>query len=275
MKTHHSSNRFLQFHPSMNHPDFTCELLKSLKKLNISHFGHVHLDRRYGISSYNTNPEFVRRYYSKGHFKKGIHTVKPSQSTQYYLWDELLKSNHIPAVYQDLMQLGKGHLFTICHSTNHVTECFHFAVDLGQDEKNLWYIRNIDRLENFIQYYKNQVSAHKSLFTSIYECKLWFRSEGANYFDDLILPDQMSFSDEKTNNKRIYPLGRPSAYVTPRQIECLHQLAQGQSYLQIANELKISERTVREHIQVMKEKLNCKSLFQLGQIYNQISNTPN
>lgn len=65
---------------------------------------------------------------------------------------------------------------------------------------------------------------------------------------------------------------------TRQELTCLSLLAQGLSYPEAAVEMSITERTIKQHIQNMKEKCQVKNLFQLGLIYGNLvkatSSTP-
>lgn len=79
----------------------------------------------------------------------------------------------------------------------------------------------------------------------------------------------MTDRDIKTIKKteRIYLNENDGLFITGRELQCLSLLAQGKTYLDVATELELSERTVKKHVKSMKTKFSCNNLFQLGLTY--------
>ena len=69
--------------------------------------------------------------------------------------------------------------------------------------------------------------------------------------------------------KRYHVLDDNKSYVTKREMECLLWLHHGKTFEDIAQILQITERTVRAHVNSVKEKLKCQTMFQLGEKINQ------
>lgn len=75
---------------------------------------------------------------------------------------------------------------------------------------------------------------------------------------------------QKTAVKRFYiPLAHKSFYLTQREVECLKLLCLGFTTKKVAEQLNISPKTMDIHINNIKEKCNCVSLFQLGELVSQ------
>lgn len=59
-----------------------------------------------------------------------------------------------------------------------------------------------------------------------------------------------------------------NAYLTTREEDVVECLLTGQTAKQTARQLDISPRTVERHLENIKEKLRCKTKFELVNIYN-------
>lgn len=269
MAVHNNVESFLKNHPALNFTSDINEICQPLKQLGILQFGHNHVDAQGRLSGLNSDPKFVEIYYKNHYYKKGLHTVVTNKKRQFFLWDDLLYSDEVPDMYVDLMKMGKGHMFTIHETQGDVRDCYHFATTIDKQHMNATYLQNIDKLYSFIRYYKNKMAEHKKLQDMFYNNKLEFNMQSFNYFDvirDLGLQDSPALA-ELHNCKRIYTGSDPRAYLTPREFECLTLIAEGKNFIEVATILNTTQRTIKEHVKNMKQKLNCKSLFQLGVVY--------
>ena len=61
------------------------------------------------------------------------------------------------------------------------------------------------------------------------------------------------------------------SYLTRRELECLHWIANGKTVEMTATILNVSARTITAHIVNIKEKLGCNNLFQLGMVYAKLN----
>ena len=83
-------------------------------------------------------------------------------------------------------------------------------------------------------------------------------------------PKQQAKPSKKTYKK--YKLGKAckNSYFTEREAECMYWMLKGRTIARIAEELKISPRTVEFYIKHMKTKLGCKSKFALVDLMHEI-----
>ena len=79
----------------------------------------------------------------------------------------------------------------------------------------------------------------------------------------MIAPQMKRAKQEK---KFASELKRGDRIITKGEFECLHWLAKGKIYDEIAVILRIKVRTARFHLQALKEKTSCVTLFQLGSL---------
>lgn len=124
-------------------------------------------------------------------------------------------------------------------------------------------IKYKDKLEARSQAYNASIINNSVEYTNI---KNVLKSHDANH----ITRQQIQRFIQKTAVKRFYiTLANTSFYLTQREAECLKLLSLGCTAKEAAELLKISPKTMDVHINKIKEKFNCVSLFQLGELISQ------
>jgi len=96
------------------------------------------------------------------------------------------------------------------------------------------------------------------LFTNLAECKCLQHKKNPL---DAYLPE----ITKKVRILKTYPLGDKftGIHLSQREAECMALLLKGKTVRHVAEELKLSIRTVEFYLKNMKTKLNCKSKFAL------------
>lgn len=243
-------------HPSILYANDLEQICQPLKSLGIEYFSHVMIDKSGRFSAIGMNPEFVQHYYEKQYYNLDIHRLYPNHEG-YIFWDMVECDPHLNNLYEDFKCFSLGHSFTIVrHDIDGSKHYYDFSAALGNHKINHTYLQSMDFLKNFILYFTDNINSHSQLKKG-YDFKSNIKKQ-SNDIEQTVSPFPLS-----TN--RIY--FTHNKYLTKREFECLHWLADGKTIDAIAMILGITQRTVKAHIVSIKQKLNCKSLFQLGAIY--------
>lgn len=249
----------IEKHPNLLHARDIKEVCTPLKQLGIVYFSHVVIDDKDRFSSIGMSPEFAKLYCEKKYYNHDIHQAKFSNQLPYIIWDNIPKDNKMADLYADFNDLSLGHTFTIIQHNNGHKHYYHFSAKLGNHGINSVYLQNFDFLKTFILYFSEQVNAEKHL-KQAYDIKFSVEQPVENV---ICKTSNLSLSINRTY------VG-PHTYLTPREMECLHWLSQGMTLEDAAKKLSVTTRTMKAHIANIKNKLNCKNLFQLGIAYEGI-----
>ncbi len=257
--------RILRAHPSFTSPDDIRILCRPLEALGIVHFSHIHVDLMRRISFLAKNPNFLSSYLERDFQKFDICNLTPEHQESYYIRDLQMVTGETKQLQDEFNAHGFGHSFTITQSSKTGIDYYNFGAKLGNHQINQLYLQKLDLIKQFIQYFRNKVSQHKSLLDA-YQLTLPLHQQDCGF---QMATSVSTVALEYEDTSRIYVPGT-NTYLTLREVECLSWLAKGKTQDEIALILNISSRTVRAHINATKEKLHCVNQFQLGLYYSQL-----
>lgn len=256
-----------------NHPAFTYAaelkaICEPLHLLDIAYFSHVRVDSSHRVAGLGLEPKFVKLYIEKKYYNFDIHMLKFTQPEQFILWDAIDIDKESKQMDDDFQHLGMGHTFSIIQNHGKHVDCYHFGAKRGFTGINQRYLQNIDLLKKFINYFNHKVMTSKEL-SEAYNIKFAIDTTHGGYFTKNDLCDAIynEFINKITTDRFYLENNR---YLTLREFHCLYWLSQGKTFLEIAIILSISERTVKFHIQSIKEKFSCDTLFQLGILFEKL-----
>lgn len=232
----------------------------------IKYFSHCVLKPNKGLIGVCTHAQFTELYFKKGYYNYDIHALNDTQSSQYILWDLLPLSGKTKDLDEDAKAMDMAHTFTIIKQIGETKECFHFSGNTANDSINGMYMQYAEFLENFILYYKEKINANNEL-SQIYQDYTKLDAIDSGYY--LENANQTELVNPPSAGKFILDINQPG--LSKREISCLYWLSQGKTMDEIALILHISHRTVRAHIENAKDKLQCQTLFQLGQLYHKLA----
>lgn len=145
------------------------------------------------------------------------------------------------------------------------TEYFHFAFPKSFHEngasKDL-----LNKLYKFINYFKDESSA---LFVQSTQ-NLYVYPEESIFdagFKELINKNEKT--TVSLEMKKFYIADSQNQYLTKTELLCLKSLFEDQSLSSAAENLGLSKSTIYKHVENIKDKLNCRTLFQIGEILSQ------
>ena len=137
-----------------------------------------------------------------------------------------------------------------------------FIAPHGNFKINYFYLTHMDQFDKFILEF-NEKAKH-------------LIDKAANERFNVILDSDTNFlheySDTMPNRNHVknFIKNRLNIHLTHREIDCVKWLILGKTIPDTASLLNISKRTVEKYTASIKEKLNCYSLFQLGQKISKI-----
>lgn len=253
-------------HPALLQADAIKSICKPLLHLSkIDYFSHVTVDRK-GFSGLGTNPEFVQHYLSQGYFNCDSHLQQLDNTIEFILQDSVTHFGKTKQLFHDCQAFNVHHVFTLLHREHDAIHAYHFATSNPDNPVNEIYLKNIPFLKNFISYFNETIKYNKELSDAHnikFKLDLSAHYEsGIDYIREKV-DIQALLKDMPI--KRLHLMDDNQSYITERELECLLCLHLGNTANDIATMLKITERTVRAHINSLKHKLNCKTLFQLGE----------
>lgn len=253
-------------HPALLHADDIKAICKPLLHLSkIDYFSHVKVNSK-GFSGLATNPQFVEHYLTQGYFNCDSHLQMLESNIEFIVQDSITHFGQTKQLFRDCQAFNVHHIFTLLHREQDGVNAYHFATSDPNNHLNEIYLKNIPFLKNFISYFNEALKNDKSLNLA-YNVKFKLDQSaqyesGIDYIRDQINIDSLL---KDIRAKRLHVMNSNQSYITKRELECLLCLHLGNTAETIAKTLKITERTVRAHINSLKQKLNCKTLFQLGE----------
>ena len=256
-----------------SHPSFTlasdiANICAPLKALNIHYFGHAQISDKQQISTLGNSPDFTELYYQKEYYRFDLHMAPIQQKESYVIWDNIKRKKESECLFNDFMDFNLGHTFTICLKQNDHTDYFHFATKRGDDYMNQQYLLNLNRLYQFIYYFREKVNTQRELRRA-YDIKMSIPLQNSGYFVSTpVNATPTDIFEDVTHKKRIYLDHK--TYLTLKEYELLGYLAVGKKIHEVAHIMKMSERTAKAHVHNIKQKLNCQNQFQLGIKYSSI-----
>lgn len=240
----------------INHPSFTeteeiKSICKPLEMFNISTFANARINSANEFSSICNYPDCLTHYLEQEYHMADISAKNAELDIgPYLMWDLTTARGKTQEMLNSAAEFDYKHIFTIIKQRQNHTDYYHFGTHINSPAINQWYINNIDKLELFIDYFNNKLSMSKELH---HAHEITF---------PVISPEQCQIEaiDDSTklhNTEFIKEI--TCDYLSPRQYQCIELLIKGYSAKQIAIELDISYRTVEDHINSIKIKLQAQN----------------
>ncbi len=236
------------------------ELLKGLVEIGITYFI---FDRTYQDGSHirlSSAGDWIEHYYRKKLYDVAIFEKNTKLfSAGFIFWSWL---NRKP-IYEDAALFDIDHGLTITEAHKSYCNFYQFGtkIDHYVSEENL--LAKINYLHRFIAFFKQKANkliqdAENNRFILPIQSNLYFHLSKSAF---TLNSNQLKQSDLKR-----YYLGEEynNSYLTAREVEIIINLQLGQRVSTIAEKLFISVKTIESHIKHIKEKLCCKTMFELG-----------
>ncbi len=253
-------------HPSIIHSADMAEICKPLERmLNINYFAHVNVDSKGNFAALGRNPKFVKHYFASGYHNADVHLSNNDLTEEFVVQDSVVHHGITDKLFSDCSEFGLHHVFTILQRKENSVDAFHFASTLDNHSMNETCLSNITLLKLFILQFKDKVNSDKQL-KQAYDFKFKIDLGKGGYESSQKENPQNILPSDCLGIDRFYlPQCVNNSYLTKREFECLAWLYQGKTAVEIAKLLKITERTVRAHVDSIRKKFGCYTLFQVGQ----------
>ncbi|MDP3561567.1 MAG: helix-turn-helix transcriptional regulator [Legionellaceae bacterium] len=248
-------------HPIIVDAEVLKNICKPLDLFNISTFAHARTNNKHEFSVIANHPKFFLHYIKNGYYHADISARnKPIGNCNYVMWDMLECSGKTKQMLSDAAEFDYRHIFTIVKKHESHADYYHFGTNQGSHSINQWYVNNLDKLQLFIHYFNEKISQSNRLAGGH---QITFPVFG---FENC----QISESDFNEHNDQHFlsQVSLPSK-LSVRQLQCVKFLIKGYTTKQIAQELKLSSRTVEDYLNKLKHKFKAKNKIQL--VFNLIN----
>lgn len=254
-----------------NHITFTSvELIKEiLKNINVAGITYFTFDRTYTDGSHlrlTSSGEWIEYYYRQKLYDIAVFEKNPSMFTDGVLFWSWL--NREP-VYSRAALHNIDHGFTIIRAHNKYCDFYHFGTTQDNPIPEVKLLSQLDSFYRFIMIFKQKAyklikEAENSRFI------LPTKSNTMYELKEVIAANNLEFLHQG-EIKRFY-LGEEfdNNYLTGKEMQILLHLYNGRRLVDTAKLLFISEKTAESHIENIKTKLKCHTMFELGAISQQL-----
>lgn len=239
----------------MTSGNYMQNIASSLRKyFNITYFGYLkaYEDNTHIVLS--TSPEWQHCFYSNFHSNGVCHKSIDAYESKYDLWSAYQDQTTVNAMYNSF---NFAHGINIVKKNTDCCEFFGFATNPENMSINNWYLNNIDLLESFIFFFKNQAK------------DLILLAENDRYIlpKNLPIANSKIYIDNISMNLRkqfLSEISDEATYnLTKRQKDCLFCLVNGMTIKEIARTLHLSPKTVEHYLNAIKIRLNANTRSEL------------
>lgn len=260
-------------HPCVILNDSLKQICEPLKLLGIDYFSQVRIYNKNnggGFSSITSNIDYHIHYLDNHYYNCDIHMAANNDLGDMIVWDFIKRGGDSDKMVREAQEFGISHLFTLVKKNQEFCDYFHFASSHSDETINQVYISHQDYLEKFILYFSDKVKRTKE-FSSAWDIQFELNENKAIF--------EIPAFNEKEIIEKIHDLSCNTIYVshknhyfvmTAKEYSILHWLSFGKTAEEIAIISGISASGVRKHIENIKAKSHCYSLFQLGELYANI-----
>lgn len=225
------------------------ELAAPLAKLEVNYFAFKRTFNDGSKIYLFTNPTYYQHYFSEEYFMIGNKEgASVSYSSSYDLWDYLPDPQGLYTEASREFDISHG--LTITRKNKDFCDFFFFATTQNQPLVKKLYLNNREIFEHFCDYF---LDIGKEIILTATSAKVFLP-----YEPKIKLPEEDPRIDQfiKEISKK-HPLHQIK--LTNRERQCAYYLKQGKANKIIAQKLKLSVRTVEEHIFNIRIKTQCKN----------------
>ncbi len=257
-------------HPTLLYADEIKAIGAPLRALNIDYFSRARVSKDGKISGLGSDAEFMKIYLSKAYYNCSLHRER-EHFGNVILWDapaHFGKSLELHELKQSL-KLFNG--FTIVNKAEKYWDYYHFASHIQNPALLNTFFSHLDWLHLFSKYFDEKIHENKTLQKSFeFTFDLEPQEIKLPLSCDPLAPLVELFSGKKF---KIYYQNK-IFYLSQRELQILHWLSAGKASEAISLILEISKSTVDKHIENIKSKSECYTLFQLGILFAEIKSHP-
>lgn len=225
-------------------------LISPLKKYHINYFTYRKFYTDNSRIFLGTRPDWFETYFSLKYYAQGNTEASPQlYQQQAVLWSTLPNQS----IFQAIRDFGVGHGIYLINPHPDFCEFYAFATTPNHPEVVNFYLNNLDVLQNFSVYFKEQAGPLLKKAEQQKIC-LPYHQQGI---------EQYRMSDLKGNFKHPHQSASGSLIkeltVSQRQIDCINLLLTGATTKEIAIQLNLSYRTVDDYVNALKQKFHARN----------------
>ncbi len=262
-------------HPVLTHASDIKAICRPLDTLDISYFAHVNVDQVGKFSAVSNHPHFHKHYLDHSYHHADIHLADIGLATNYVIWDALEYSGDTYQMKLDAQEFNLLHTFTIINRDISGNNFYHFASHIKPNSFNQVYLSNLDLLNKFIEYFNDSIG-QSSILSKSYQFKYSITENNAEYthianndiarrvfYKQITQQTFRSSRDFVIHAKTKQPIS-----ISAQQSKCLTLLIKGYTSKQIADQLRLSYRTVNHYLEILRIKLGCTTGKELIAVYH-------
>ncbi|MFC3909217.1 helix-turn-helix transcriptional regulator [Legionella dresdenensis] len=255
-------------HPSIINHTVLNELCTPLQKLGVHFFGYTSIDAQGQAYCLGSKLNYAKEYLRQNHAHNDVHyrPVELKKQYHYDFWDFLNLDARAEKLYRMAAEFDQGHTLTITRHDTDITHCYHFSGQLNDDGINQRYLEKLDSLHTFIDFF-NDCLQNITEIAQIYQHPINVGSEKLNQSKPINLisadPRTINLADSAQNSIQFKYFSQ--YFLTDNERQCLRWLHQGKSAEMIAAINNVSRKTIERYIASIKRKLDCFTLFQMGE----------
>lgn len=242
--------------------------------LNVCGYTLVHEDGRY-FQMFNF-PEICEYFYDVKHHLKDPFNFHPNNYVSGVILPYSLGLQSYNEPHEDLhakFDVDPNYLI-IQRKNGKFAHCFDFTSTRKDISLNQTYMRNLRLIERYVDHFLEEWDPEGGLFDpfSLNIAELM----GSRFYKDY--KEQIYKSSDPASNSReflkIFELSgnEQELYqsLSKREKQCLHLLLAGYRANEIAYEINLSPRTVEQHLDNVRLKLNCETRFEVFRRYYEL-----
>lgn len=261
-------------HPSLRYEDEIKSMGRPLKAFEIDYFSRARVTVQGKFSCLGSDAQFVKTYLSERYFNSSMH-VDQKNLGNLILWDLPSlrgRSLELHQVKQDF-QLFNG--FTLVNKTQHYCDYYHFASHNRNPNLLSLYLSQMENFILFSQYFDEKIAENKPLKESFDFSFDIDYEKGAYEIDTPEFNENLhpAFQNLLGKNVKII-FNNKTIAISDRELQILHWLSLGKTSEEAALLLGITKATVNKHVDNIKLKSGCYTLFQLGELFAAIKKHP-
>lgn len=248
------NDKFIKDHISFNSNRDIYDICEQFFKHKNVKINHCNIVQKYDDGTIHylcSNRDWLVHYFNQlypaiGAFEQNIKWT----DNDFVLWDSLDSRDVILKDSREMISVDHG--ITIIKKTDESTVFYNLGNNESTGINN--YVENILQLHQFVSFLEEKIVKIKQI---AYDTRFILPTD----ISDSMVRYDANLAHHK-NPGRLYLDDK--VYFSVREVECLNWYVKGKSSTDIAQILKISNRTVETHVENAKLKSGCINMFQLG-----------
>lgn len=237
----------------------------------INYFSHIRATSNRTITGVASSQSWLRHYLEREYYLADVgNSSFDSVHSGYYIWDNSF-SEKINATSKMFVNLNKdmrdynfGQRLLVVDKSEKYIDSYIFAAPSNDEKMPQIYHENREVFLNFIEFFKNKI--HRDKFLRKYLHIIQLRPNKSHDYFHICAHKIQDYSliNRKITVKRFYyDVGNNSNYLTEKEMQCLYLLIRQKTFKEVGKLLKISPKTVDNHVEHMKQKTNTNSVREL------------